>query len=61
MINIIFKAIKKIIFAVVIIYGLDMILASVDFYIPLNIITVAVVSLLGIPGLLSLVTMFFII
>ena len=57
----IISLIKKIIFAFVILYGLDVILASTNFYIPINIITITTVTLLQIPGLLMLIAMFFII
>lgn len=53
------KIIKKIIFAFVIIYGLDLILASFDIMVPLNIYTLSIVTLLGFPGLISLALSFF--
>lgn len=60
MAKIIVKTIKKIIMAFLIIYGLNVMLAGLNFYIPLNLITIGAVSLLGSPGLLGLVAMFFI-
>lgn len=53
------KIIKKIIFAFVTIYGLDLILSSFDIIVPLNIYTLATVTILGFPGLISLALSFF--
>jgi len=52
---------KKIVFAFGIIYGLNIILKNVGVYIPINIITLAITSFLGVPGLLSIFAIFFII
>lgn len=50
--NILFKVIKKIVFAIIIIYGFNLIVSGM---VPINVITILVVTLLGIPGLLSLI------
>lgn len=50
--NILFKVIKKIVFAIIIIYGFNLIVSGM---VPINVITISVVTLLGIPGLLSLI------
>lgn len=60
MLEIIKKVVKKIIFAFVILYGLNVIISSINIFIPINIFTLAVVSILGVPGLLSLISIFFI-
>jgi len=52
---------KKIVFAFGIIYGIDVILKGVGIYIPINIITVAITSFLGVPGLISIFCIFYII
>ena len=52
---------KKIVFAFGIIYGINVLLNNNGIYIPINIITLAVTSFLGVPGLLSLFAIFFII
>lgn len=52
---------KKISFAFLLLYGFNLIVSAVDILIPINVISVGTVSLLGIPGLLSLVAMYFII
>lgn len=52
---------KKVVFAFGIIYGINIILKNVGIYIPINIITLAITSFLGVPGLLSIFAIFFII
>jgi len=52
---------KRVIFSFGIIYGVDIILKSVGIYMPINFITIGVTSLLGVPGLLSLFAIFYII
>ncbi len=61
MIRIIIKIIKKIIMAFLILYGLNVMLSGLNFYLPINVVTVGAVSLLGAPGLLGLILMVFII
>lgn len=51
---------KKVSFAFLILYGFNLIVSSVDIFLPINFISVGTVSVLGIPGLLSLVAMYFI-
>ena len=55
------KVVKRLIMAFLILYGLNVMLSGVDFYIPINLVTVGSITLLGIPGILGLVAMFFII
>ncbi len=52
--------IRKVCTAVFVIYGLNLILSSINIFIPINLINVGVVSFLGFPGLFSLVLMFFV-
>lgn len=53
--------VKKIIFAFVILYGLNLLVNSMNVLIPINIFTIGTVSVLGVPGLVSLIAMFFIV
>ncbi|MDD2409417.1 MAG: pro-sigmaK processing inhibitor BofA family protein [Bacilli bacterium] len=55
----IFKIIKRIVFAIVIIYSLDLFIRNLDIFIPLNIYTISAVSVLGFPGLITLALSFF--
>lgn len=55
----IIKIIKKIIFAIIIIYSLDLIIKNFNIFVPLNLITISIVSILGFPGLVSLALSFF--
>ena len=52
---------KKVVFAFGIIYGINVFLNGVGIYIPINIITIGITSFLGVPGLLSLFAIFYII
>lgn len=60
MFEIIKKVVKKVIFAFVVLYGLNVIISSINIFIPINIFTISIVSILGVPGLLSLISIFFI-
>lgn len=50
-----FKIIRKIIFTVLLLYGYNLIMAPLDMMIPINIITVGLITFLGIPALLALI------
>lgn len=52
---------KKIVLAFLMLYGLNYFISSLQIYIPINIITVSIVSLLGVPGLSSLIILYFIV
>lgn len=52
---------KRLLFAFGIIYGVNVMLKNVGIYIPINIITIGITSFLGVPGLLSLFAIFYII
>lgn len=52
---------KRLVFAFGIIYGINVVLKSVGIYIPINVITIGITSFLGVPGLLSLFAIFYII
>lgn len=56
-----YLALKKIVFAFLMLYGLNYFLTSLQIYVPINVFTVGIVSLLGIPGLSSLIILFFIV
>ena len=55
------KVVKKLCLAFIMLYGLNLILASIDVFIPINVITLIVVTLLGTPSILGLVVIFFLI
>lgn len=57
----IIKLIRKICLAFVMLYGLNLILSSVNVFIPINIITLVLVTFLGVPGTLGLVLTSFLI
>lgn len=55
------KIMKKIIIAFCFIYAFNLIATGLNVIIPLNIITISIVTVLGIPGLIALIVMCFII
>ncbi len=61
MINKVIKVVKKLCIAFVMLYGLNLILSSINIFIPINIFTLAIVTLLGAPALMGLVAIFFLI
>lgn len=61
MIKRIFKVVKKVVVAIALLYSFNLLVSSMDILIPINYISVGTVSLLGIPGLLSLLTLHLII
>ena len=61
MIKIIFTVIKKIIFAILMLYSLNLLTSLMDVIIPINIVSIVIASLLGIPGLLTLIALYFLI
>lgn len=54
----VFSLLKKIIFAFIVLYGYNMIAINFNLVIPINMITVGLVSLLGFPALFSLTLLF---
>ncbi len=57
----ILKMLSKLCFAFVMLYGLNLILSGVNIFIPINIITIVLVTLLGSPGILGLVAVYLLI
>ena len=55
------KILSKLCFAFVSVYGLNLILSGVNIFIPINMITIVLVTLLGTPGILGLVTVYLLI
>ncbi len=58
--KIIVTVVKKIVFAICLVYAFNLVASGLDIFIPINIITVGVVSSLGMCGLLSLIGVYFI-
>ena len=53
--------IRKVIISFLVLYAFNILVNSLNIVIPLNAITVSIVAILGMPGLLSLVALFFIV
>ena len=52
---------KRVVFSFILLYSLNLFVNSLNIIIPINIFTLGVVSFLGIPGIFSLIVMFFIV
>ena len=61
MIKLIFKFVKKIIVAICLLYTLNLLISSINIVIPINYLTVFLVSFLGIPGLCMIIGLFFLV
>lgn len=55
MLKVILKIIKKLIISCFLLYGYNLLVQPVGLIIPINIITVLLVTVLGVPALLSLI------
>ena len=61
MANKIIKLVKKLCFAFIMLYLMNIILNGVNIFIPINIITLILVTFLGVPSIIGLVLVFFLI
>lgn len=57
----ILKIIKKIIFSMFLLYGYNLIMAPLNMMIPINIITIALITILGSSALLGLISILLVI
>lgn len=55
----ILKLFKNLILSFILIYTLNLILSNVNLFIPINVFTIIITTLLGPPGLLSLIIILF--
>ena len=53
------RFVKKILFAILLIYGFDLIMQGFNIIIPINYFNIIVIVLLGFPGLIALAISFF--
>lgn len=61
MIKFLLKIVKKIVIAILILYGLNLITVNMDVIIPINLITILIVASLGFSGLGSILALYFLI
>lgn len=54
----IYRFMKKIVMSIFLLYGYNLIATPLNIVIPINIFTVAIVTVLGIPSLFALITIF---
>lgn len=50
-----FEIIKKVIFSVLVLYGYNLISSPLNLMVPINIVTVSLISILGMPALFALI------
>lgn len=55
MLKLILKVIKKIIIGMIILFGYNTFLSSLNLIIPINIVTIIIASLFDVPGIIGLV------
>ena len=55
--NIIIKIVKRLVFALALIYSFNIIMNSLDIFIPINYYTVSTILIMGFPGLFLLVAL----
>ena len=58
--DIIITVVKKIIFAICLVYAFNLVASGLKIFIPINLITVSVVASLGMCGLLALIAIYFV-
>ena len=58
--KVIFMIVKKIILAICLVYAFNLLASGLKIFIPINVITISVVSFLGMSGLLSLIAIYFV-
>ena len=58
--DIIITVVKKIIFAICLVYAFNLVASGLKTFIPINLITVSVVASLGMCGLLALIAIYFV-
>lgn len=55
----IFKLIRKIVFTVFLLYGYNLIMAPLNFSIPINFLTVGTITVIGSPALLGFIAILY--
>lgn len=55
------KIIKKIFFSILLIYGFNIIAQPININIPINIYTIVIITLLGVPSFLALIIIYLIV
>ncbi len=57
MIKLFYKVVKRVIFAILFLYALNLITSNINFIIPINLVTISIIVMLGFPGLGALVAL----
>ena len=59
--KIILKMIKRIVFSSFLLYGYNLLVGPLNFIIPINVITIAAISVFGIPAIFSFIFVYLIV
>lgn len=58
--KIVFLVVKRIVLAICLVYAFNMVTEGLNIFIPINLVTISVVSFLGMSGMLALLAIYFI-
>lgn len=58
--KVIFMVVKRIVLAICLVYAFNLLASGLKVFIPINVFTVSVVSLLGMSGMLALIAIYFV-
>ncbi len=58
--KVIFIIVKRIVFAICLVYAFNLLASGLKIFIPINVITISVISSLGMSGLLALIAIYFV-
>lgn len=58
--KVIFMIIKRIVFAICLVYAFNLLASGLKVFIPINVLTVSVVSFLGMSGMFALIAIYFV-
>ena len=55
------KIVKRIVVSITVLYGLNLIISTMDIVLPINIVSIVMLSVLGFPGLASFIALYFLV
>ncbi len=59
MLKVVVSLVKKLVFSFLLLYGLNLVVNSLNIVIPINAFSLGTVTFLGIPGMMAIVVLFF--
>ena len=58
--KVIFIIVKRIVFAICLVYAFNLLASGLKIFIPINVVTISVIASLGMSGLLALIAIYFV-